>query len=55
MGVLQWNSLIAINYVAKKAGVKRGMSCYDALEVRPDMVFVHVATIVSTASVKAVS
>lgn len=59
MGVLQWNSLIAINYVAKRAGVKRCMTCYEALELRPDMVFVHVATIVSrtmeSKSAKAVS
>jgi DNA polymerase eta len=46
VAVLQWNSIIALNYVAKKSGVKRGMSCFEALEVRNDMIFVHVATIV---------
>ena len=46
MGVLQWHSLIALNYVAKKAGVKRGMQSFDALDVCPDMIFVHVATII---------
>ena len=46
VAVLQWNSIIALNYVAKKAGVKRGMNCFEALEVRNDMIFVHVATIV---------
>ena len=46
MGVLQWQSLIALNYIAKKAGVKRGMQSFDALDVCPDMIFVHVATII---------
>ena len=46
MGTLQWFSLIALNYVAKSKGVKRGMTAYEALEVCPDMIFVHVATIV---------
>jgi DNA polymerase eta len=45
VGVLQWHSIIALNYVAKKSGVKRGMTSYEALEVRKDMIFVHVATI----------
>lgn len=46
VAVLQWASIIALNYVAKKSGVKRGMSCFEALEVRSDMIFVHVATII---------
>jgi impB/mucB/samB family len=45
VAVQQWNSIIALNYVAKKSGVKRGMNVFEALEVRSDMVFVHVATI----------
>ncbi|TNV81729.1 hypothetical protein FGO68_gene10056 [Halteria grandinella] len=45
VAVLQWNSIIALNYVAKNSGVKRSMTCYEALEVRSDMIFVHVATI----------
>jgi DNA polymerase eta len=31
MGVLQWNSLIAINYAAKSLGIKRGMNHFEAL------------------------
>ncbi len=46
VAVLQWASIIALNYVAKKSGVKRGMSCFEALEVRNDMIFVHVGTII---------
>ena len=42
--VQQWNSLIALNYAAKGAGVKRGMTCYDALAVVPDLILIHVAT-----------
>ena len=49
----QWNSLIALNYVAKKSGVKRGMNVFEALEVRPDMIFVHVATILHDTGSKA--
>jgi nucleotidyltransferase/DNA polymerase involved in DNA repair len=44
--------LVAINYEAKSRGVKRGMSVYDALEVCPDMMFVHVATIFDGSSLK---
>lgn len=46
VAVLQWASIIALNYVAKKSGVKRGMTCFEALEVRNDMIFVHVGTII---------
>ncbi len=49
MAVQQWNSIIALNYVAKKSGVKRGMNVFEALEVRSDMIFVHVATILHDA------
>jgi len=43
--VQQWNTLIALNYVAKAKGVKRGMTVYDALCVCPDCITVHVSTI----------
>ena len=46
MGSLQWKSLIAINYAAKENGVKRGMLAHEALEVCPNMMFVHVSTII---------
>jgi DNA polymerase eta len=46
MGVLQWNMLVAVNYVAKAKGVKRGMQWHEALNICPDFVFVHVATII---------
>ena len=46
MGTLQWKSLIAINYSAKEQGVKRGMLAHEALEVCPNMMFVHVSTII---------
>ena len=46
MGVLQWNSLVAINYAAKAAGVKRHMKYFEALEVCQSMMFVHVATMI---------
>ncbi len=43
--VQQWNTLIALNYVAKAAGVKRGMTVYEALCACPDVITVHVSTI----------
>ena len=43
--VQQWNTLIALNYVAKNAGVKRGMTCYEALAVMPDLILIHVGTL----------
>ena len=46
MGALQWRSLIAINYAAKAQGVKRCMLTHEALEVCPNMMFVHVSTII---------
>lgn len=46
MAVLQWWSLIACNYPAKKAGVKRQMTAYDALDVCPEIQFVHVSTMI---------
>ena len=46
LGVLQWRSLIAINYAAKDAGVKRGMLCTEALNACENMMFVHVGTLI---------
>jgi DNA polymerase eta len=46
LGVLQWRSLIAINYAAKDQGVKRGMTVYEALAVCPDCKFAHVSTLI---------
>jgi nucleotidyltransferase/DNA polymerase involved in DNA repair len=34
-----------MNYAAKKKGVKRSMTAYEALEACPDCIFVHIATI----------
>ena len=42
--VQQWNSLIALNYVAKNLGVKRGMTCYEALAIVPDIILIHIST-----------
>ena len=46
LGVLQWRSLIAINYAAKHSGVKRGMTVYEALTVCPNIMFAHVSTLI---------
>ena len=48
--VQQWNTLIALNYVAKGMGVKRGMTCYEALAVVPDLILIHVGTFEVTQS-----
>ena len=46
LGVVQWESLIAISYPAKARGVKRQMNVYDALmKVGLDIKFAHVDTI----------
>ncbi|PVV05054.1 hypothetical protein BB560_000423 [Smittium megazygosporum] len=42
--VQQWGRLIAVNYVAKKYGIKRNESASDALKKCPDLILVHVAT-----------
>ncbi|CDW79896.1 dna polymerase eta [Stylonychia lemnae] len=55
MGVIQWNSLVALNYAAKSAGVKRGMKHFEALEVCPKMMFVHVATMIENLDSKSKS
>ncbi|KAJ7183163.1 hypothetical protein C8R46DRAFT_1066110 [Mycena filopes] len=42
--VLQWQSLIAVNYPARKFGITRMMNIQDAKERCPDLIVVHVAT-----------
>ena len=44
LGVLQWNSIIAMNYAAKSRGVTRSMLDLEALQVCENMKFAHVAT-----------
>lgn len=42
--VRQWDSLIAVNYPARKYGISRMDKAKDALERCPDLVVQHVAT-----------
>ncbi|CAK5268628.1 unnamed protein product [Mycena citricolor] len=42
--VLQWQSLIAVNYPARKFGITRMMKIQEAQERCPDLIVVHVAT-----------
>ncbi|KAJ7678513.1 DNA polymerase eta [Mycena rosella] len=42
--VLQWQSLIAVNYPARKFGITRMMNVQKAKELCPDLLAVHVAT-----------
>ncbi|KAJ6631036.1 hypothetical protein B0H10DRAFT_1980512 [Mycena sp. CBHHK59/15] len=42
--VLQWQSIIAVNYPARKFGITRMMKIQDAKERCPKLVVVHVAT-----------
>ncbi|KAK0469917.1 uncharacterized protein EV420DRAFT_1634321 [Desarmillaria tabescens] len=42
--VLQWDSLIAVNYPARKFGISRMDKLKDAKQRCPDLVVVHVAT-----------
>jgi len=44
MAVQQWNSIIALNYAAKGAGVRRSMTVYEALCACGDLTLVHVST-----------
>lgn len=44
LGCRQWNSLIAINYPARAFGLKRGVSCSEALKLCPQIHLPHVAT-----------
>ncbi|GAB5372640.1 hypothetical protein AAMO2058_001682400 [Amorphochlora amoebiformis] len=45
LAVQQWSGLIAINYAARKFGVKRGMTIADAKKACKDLVCVHVELI----------
>ncbi|OBZ72407.1 N-acetyltransferase eso1 [Grifola frondosa] len=42
--VLQWDSLIAVNYPARKFGISRMDKVKDALKRCPELVVIHVAT-----------
>lgn len=42
--VAQWDSLIAINYPARKFGISRMDKSVDALKRCPELIIVHVAT-----------
>jgi DNA polymerase eta len=42
--VLQWDSLIAVNYPARKYGISRMSNVKDALQKCPHLKVVHVAT-----------
>ena len=44
MAVLQWKSLIAVNYAAKERGVKRQMTANEALALCTDIKLIHVST-----------
>lgn len=44
LGCRQWNALIAINYPARKYGLKRGVSCDEARALCPSIHLPHVAT-----------
>jgi len=45
LGVVQWSSLIAVNYAAKRAGVKRGTTAEEASKLCPGVVLAHVETV----------
>ncbi|ORX92385.1 DNA/RNA polymerase [Basidiobolus meristosporus CBS 931.73] len=44
VAVQQWQGLIAVNYPARRLGVKRHSSVTDALKLCPELQLVHVAT-----------
>ena len=44
VAVQQWQSIIALSYAAKTRGVRRSMTVYDALDVCPELILVHVGT-----------
>ncbi|OAL47861.1 DNA/RNA polymerase [Pyrenochaeta sp. DS3sAY3a] len=44
LAVQQWNAIIALNYPARNAGLKRGISVDEAKRLCPDVVLQHVAT-----------
>jgi DNA polymerase eta len=43
--VRQWNGLIAVNYAARKAGVKKMTNVTEARKLCPDIRLLHVATL----------
>jgi len=45
LAVLQWNGLIAVNYAARAAGVKRMALAADAKKLCPELVLIHVDVI----------
>uniref|UniRef100_A0A7S1TNC7 DNA polymerase eta n=1 Tax=Phaeomonas parva TaxID=124430 RepID=A0A7S1TNC7_9STRA len=45
VAVQQWSNLIAVNYVARRHGVKRGMPAHEAQKLCPGLRCVHVETI----------
>ncbi|TKX20804.1 N-acetyltransferase-like protein 6 [Elsinoe australis] len=44
LAVQQWNAIIALNYPAKKRGLKRGISVEEAKATCPGLILQHVAT-----------
>ncbi|CAJ0829762.1 13136_t:CDS:10 [Entrophospora sp. SA101] len=44
VAVRQWNALIAVNYAAREAGIKKVSNIQDALKICPGLKLVHVAT-----------
>ncbi|CAJ0747410.1 10324_t:CDS:2 [Entrophospora sp. SA101] len=44
VAVRQWSALIAVNYAARKAGIKKVSNIQDALKIYPGLKLVHVAT-----------
>lgn len=44
LAVQQWSGFISVNYPAKQAGIKRGMTVNEALGLCPDLICVHVET-----------
>jgi DNA polymerase eta len=45
VAVQQWEGLIAINYVARAAGITRHIRVHEARAICPELVCVHVQTI----------
>ena len=43
--VQQWRGIIAVNYAARAAGIKRHLTVDEAAKLCPGVVFVHVETI----------
>ena len=51
IGVLQWDSLIALSYPAKGCGVRRGMSSAEAQRLCPQITLAHVEVIFTSGEV----